>query len=88
VRTDLRLAIAQNPRTFRLQVVTGCNDVVHLVAHVMNAASRALLKESGNWRPFAERLQQLDLGVGQFDENHRHAVVRLGLRRRHPGPQH
>jgi hypothetical protein len=38
-------------------------------------------------RVVAQRVQKLDLGVRQFDEDHRHAVVRLVLRRADLGAQ-
>jgi hypothetical protein len=47
---------------------------------VVDAASRAALQKAGDRRSFAQRLQQLDLGVGQTHEYNRHAV--LGLRQR------
>ena len=53
------------------------DDVVHFVADVMDAAVRIALQELGDGRIRAERLEQLDLGVGQRDEHRGHAVGRL-----------
>ena len=46
----------------------------------MHAAVRIPLQEFGDRGIRAQRMQQFDLRVGQFDEHDRHAVVGLGLR--------
>src|SRR6476659_5508662 len=80
VRPDLWVAVADHTRALRFELVARGQDVGHLVAHMMDAAVRVLLQELGDRAICAERLQELDLGVGQIDENDRDAV--LGLRRR------
>ena len=47
-----------------------------LVADVVNAAGRVALQERRDRRALAQRLEQLDLGVGQVHEHHRDAVRR------------
>ncbi len=69
MRADLRLAVAQNAGAARLQPIAGREDVVDLVAQMMNGAARIFGDEAGDRRIFAERLEQFDLGVGQFDED-------------------
>ena len=66
------------------QRIPGGQDVVHLVADMVHAPGGVLLQEAGNRGLFAERLQQFDLGVGQFDEDDGYAVLRQGLRGRDP----
>src|SRR5919206_2938476 len=79
VRADLRLAVAQDPRALPGQLLARRADVLDLVADVVDAALRIALEEARNGRIGAERLQELDLGVGKLDEDGRHAM--LGLRR-------
>ena len=40
-------------------------------------------EETGDRRPLAERMDELDLGIGQLDEDHGDAMLRLRQRRRH-----
>src|SRR6516162_4170161 len=54
---------------------------------MMRAALRIALQELGNRGSGAERLQELNLGVGQLDEDDRHAVLRQGLRSRELGAE-
>ena len=56
-------------------------DVGHLVAEVVHAAVRVALQEGGDRRGVAKRLQQLDAGVRQIDEDDADAVLRQRLRR-------
>src|SRR5208282_1555125 len=77
---DLRLAVAEHPRALGLELVAGGDDVSDLVAEMMHAAFGIALEEFCDRRIGAQRMQQFDLGVGEFDERHRHAVVGLGLR--------
>ena len=44
----------------------------------MDAADRIALEEGGNRRRVAERLDQFDLAVRQFDEDGRDAVLGSG----------
>src|ERR1700722_13881599 len=69
VRPDPGLAVAENARALRLEPVARLEDVVDLVAHMMHAAARVALEEGRNGRCRAERLEQLDLGVRQLDED-------------------
>ena len=62
---DLGLAIAQHPRPARLQPVARRQDVLDLVADMVDAAGRVAGEEGGDGRVGAQRLQQLDLGIGQ-----------------------
>src|SRR5262245_58358036 len=67
VRADLRVAVAENAGTLRLELVARGDDVVDLVADVMDAAVAVLLQELGDRRVVAQRLQEFDLGVRQVD---------------------
>src|SRR5204862_508534 len=82
VRAEARLAVAAHAGALGAQAVAGRDDVVDLVTEVMHAAARVLVEKAANRRIGAERLQQLDLRVRQFDKNNRHAVRRQRLRRR------
>src|SRR5262245_3963890 len=53
----------------------------------MDAAVRVALQELGDRRALPERLQELDLGVGQRDEHRGDAVVGLRHRGRHLGAE-
>src|SRR5690606_37307262 len=44
---------------------------------MVNAAVRIALQKGGDGRSVSERAQELDLGVGQFDEHRGDAVLRL-----------
>jgi hypothetical protein len=46
----------------------------------MDAARGVLFEETSDRRSVAQRIEQFDLGVGQFDEDDGHAMVRLVLR--------
>src|SRR5262245_32299426 len=78
VRADLGFAIAEHARTLRFEPVTRGADVVDLITDVVNAAVGIALKKFCNRGRVAQRLKKLDLGVGQGDENRRHAVIGLG----------
>src|SRR3546814_14365061 len=54
---------------------------------MMKAAAVIALEKPGDRGIFAERTQNLDLGVVQFDEDDRHAVRRQILRRRNAGAE-
>ena len=56
-------------------MITRLNYVVDLIADVMNRAAGILFDEAGDGRVFAIGFEQLDLGVGQFDENHLDAML-------------
>src|SRR6266487_3474838 len=78
VGADLRLAVAQNPRPVRLEALARGQDVVDLVAQMVDTAVGIAFQEFLDRRGFAQRLEELDLGVGQADEHRGDAV--LGLR--------
>src|SRR5690349_18521791 len=84
MRADLRLAVAKHARAFLDQLVTRGEDVDHLVADMMNAAVGIALDELRNGRSLAQRLDELDLGIGQRHEHGDHAVLgqRHGVRNR------
>src|SRR5262245_25442766 len=67
VGADLRLAVSEHPRTLCLELVPGGADVVDLVADMVDPAVRIALEELRDRRGLSERLEELDLGVGQRD---------------------
>ena len=75
MRPNFRLTAAQHPRPLALQLRARREDVVHLVADVMNAARRIFIQEILDWRALTERKQQLNLCIWQLDENNRHTVI-------------
>ena len=75
VRADAGLAGAEHGRTSRAHRVARGDDVGHLEADMMLAAGRELLQEAPYRRRFAQRLDQLELAVGEIDERHRHALL-------------
>jgi hypothetical protein len=46
VGADLRLAVAQHPGALGLQLVPRRDDVIHLIADVVDAAARIALQEA------------------------------------------
>src|SRR5215470_9659042 len=84
MRADLRLAVTEHARAFLDELVTRGEDVDHLVADMMDAAVGVALDEFCNRRGLAQRLDELDLGVGQRHEHGDHAVLgqRHGFRNR------
>src|SRR5262245_16969820 len=66
---DLRLPIAQHPRALGLQPIAGGQDVLDLVTDMVDAAGGITVEEGRDRRIAAERLQELDLGIGQGDED-------------------
>ena len=79
---NLRLAIAQHTGAFALELVAGGENVINLETDVMHAAIGIFFEKFGDGRTGAQRLQQFNLGVGQFDKHHGDAMG--GLRKR-PG---
>src|SRR6476619_4241923 len=77
VRADLRIAVAKHARALRFQPVARGENVIDLIADVMDAAVRIALEEFRDRGVLAERLEQLDLGVRQRDEHRVHTVIRL-----------
>src|SRR5262249_25398221 len=87
VGTELGLAIAEHARTEAQKRGARRFDVRHLIAEVMDAAEPVALQEAGDRRTLAERLQQLDLGVGKGDEHDGDAMLGLRQRRRDLGAE-
>src|SRR5689334_7891071 len=65
---EARLAIPQDPRPLPGQPVARGADVGDLVADMVDAAAGIAGEESGDRRRLAERMDELDLGIGQLDE--------------------
>jgi len=77
MRADL--GFAQNPCALGFQMIAGDDDIIHLVADVMNAAWGVLFQEACDGRGFSQRGQQFNLGIGQGDKHHRDAMRRFVL---------
>ena len=73
---DFWLAIAQHPRSAGLQAIARGQNVIDLIADMVNAAGGIALKEGGDGRRLAERVEQLDLRIRKCDENRGDAVLR------------
>src|SRR6266850_5820193 len=73
---DLRHAVAEDARALADQLVARRDDVGHVIADVMDAAVGVALDEFGDRRSLAERLDELDLGVGQRHEHGDDAMLR------------
>src|SRR5215471_5226707 len=84
---DLRLAVAEHARALPLQTVARSDDVVDLVADVVDAAVGIALEKFRDRRALAERLEELDLGVGKRDKHGGDAMIGLRDRLRHLGSQ-
>jgi hypothetical protein len=78
--TETRLAITEHSCTLGAQPVSRGDDVIDLVANVVHAASRIAFKKTAHRRGVAERLEQLDPGVWQVDEDYCDAVRRQRAR--------
>ena len=76
VRADLRGAVAQRAGAGLRQLIPRGDDVVDLEAQMVHAAVGVVPQILRDRRIGAERLQQLDLRVRQFDERHGHAMLR------------
>src|SRR5262249_654433 len=79
VGAELRLAVAEYARALPSEAVARRDDVVDLVADVVDAALGVALQELGDRGILAEGLEQLDLGIRQRDEDRGDAVRRLRL---------
>jgi uncharacterized ferritin-like protein (DUF455 family) len=88
VRAVPGLTIAQHARTACLELVARGVDILDLVADMVDAAVGIAREESRDRRLLAQRLQQLDLGIGQFNEHDRDAVRRQRLGGAHLGAHH
>src|SRR5262245_7227285 len=77
VSADLRLAVAKDAGSLRFEEVSGGKNVRHFIAQVMDSTVGIALEEFFDWGVGAQRLEKLDLGVGQRDKNRGHAMVEL-----------
>ena len=73
------LTAAQYARTLTLQLRTRREDVVHLIADMMNTARRIFIQKILDWRALTQWEQQLNLCIWQLDKNNCHTVIRLIL---------
>jgi len=80
MRADLWLTIAKDAQARGHHLIARSNDVVDLIAHMMNAACGVLFEKAVDGAVVAKRVEQLDLGVWQFDKDNRDAMIRLILR--------
>src|SRR3954464_1776685 len=87
MRADLGLAVAEHPRATSLEPVAGGHDIIDLVAHVMDAAGWVLVEEAPDRGRLAEHPEQLDLSIGQGDEDGLHTMRGLVLDRRDGGAE-
>eukprot|EP01094_Clydonella_sp_ATCC50884_P023608 TRINITY_DN5709_c0_g1_i1.p1 TRINITY_DN5709_c0_g1~~TRINITY_DN5709_c0_g1_i1.p1 ORF type:complete len:120 (-),score=10.84 TRINITY_DN5709_c0_g1_i1:111-470(-) len=84
---DLGLAV-QNLHPLRLELFYRLVHVLHLNAHVMNAARGLLLDKVPDGRVLAQRLQQFQLGVVELNKHGGHAVLGEGLLTGHLCAEH
>src|SRR5215469_4873983 len=77
VRAGLWLTAAQHTGTSRNETVARSQDIVHLVADMMDAAFCVPFQKFCNGRLRPQRLQKLNLRIGQGDEDGRDAMLRL-----------
>ena len=69
-------AVAEHARALADELVARRDDVGHVIADVMDAAIGVALDEFGDRRGVAQRLDELDLGIGQRHEHGDYAVLR------------
>ena len=74
--TEARLAITEHSRAFCPQPIPRSYDVFDLIADVMHSARRIAREKGPHRRGRAERFQQLDLRVRQFDKDDGDAMHR------------
>ena len=84
VCADLRSAVAEHASPLGLQLVARRDDIIYLVAYMVNPAVGRFFEKFRDRRAFAERLEQLDLGIRKLDENDGNAVLGLSERRDRP----
>ena len=77
VGTDAWLTVAKYPCAAGRQSIPGRTDILYLVAYVVHATGGMALEERGDGRLFAQRVQQLDLGIRELHEDGGDAVGRL-----------
>src|SRR5690606_28802008 len=88
VSTDPRLAVAEHARALFQQVVPGGLYIIHLVTQMVDPALAIAFEELRDRRTLAERFEQFDLRIRQFDKDGRHAMLWLrdGGRQARPQP--
>src|SRR5580704_5526265 len=80
--SDFGLAVAEDARALPFQAVARRDDVVDLIADMVDAAVGIALEKFRNRRPLTEWFQKLDLCIGKCNEHRGHAVIRLRYRGR------
>lgn len=80
MRPDLGRSIAENARAASFQAVPRGENIIHLIAEMMDSAIRTFGDKFGDRRIFSQRLKQLDLGIRQLDEGDQHAMFTQGDR--------
>src|SRR3546814_14305947 len=78
VRADGGLAGPEDPRARPDQTVARREDVVDLVAEMVDAAGRAALQKSGYRRGVDERFEPLEIGVRTLADTERVGTERVG----------
>src|SRR5438309_5507461 len=76
VRADFRFAVAEHARARLDQLLARSDYIRHVVADVVDAAVRISFDEFRDRRGLAERLDELDLGIGQRGEYGDDAMLR------------
>src|SRR6185503_3774904 len=71
------ISVAEHTRALGPHLVAVGENIVDLVADVVNAAVGIAFEKLRDWGILAERYEQLDLGIPQRDKNRVHAVIRL-----------
>jgi len=72
---DLWLTIPQHTGTCRFKMIARRDDVVHLITHMMNATRWVFIQEPLDRAILAQRIQEFDFCIRQFDKNDRHAMI-------------
>src|SRR5690349_9259315 len=76
VRTDLRLAVAENACAFRYQKITSRDDIRYLIAYMVDTAIGVAFNKFRDRGSIAERLDEFDLGVWQRRKHGDHSMLR------------
>src|SRR3984957_14665730 len=77
---DFRVSVSKHAPARSFELVAGGDDVLNLIAEVMHAAVRIAIEKLGDRRVRAQRMQEFDFRVGQFDEDDGHPMIRLRFR--------
>src|SRR5580698_452872 len=84
---DFRVSVPEHAPAGSFELVAGGDDILNLIAEVMYAAVRIAIEKLGDRRVRAQRMQEFDFRIGQFDEDDRHPMIGLWLRGRDAGAQ-